>query len=63
MPPRAHRPQNQTSAASGAVTKSEYNQLVQTGISISAACAIILALSGPAYAVKMFVQYKRETAE
>ena len=54
---------NQTSAASGAVTKSEYSQLAQTGIGISVACAIILALSGLAYAVKMFVQYKRETAE
>ncbi len=54
---------NQTSAASGAVTKSEYNQLAQTGIGVSAACAIILVLSGLAYAVKMFVQYKRETAE
>ena len=54
---------NQTSVASGAVTKSEYSQLAQTGIGISVACAIILALSGLAYAVKMFVQYKRETAE
>ncbi|MFC2618294.1 MAG: conjugal transfer protein, partial [Bifidobacterium dentium] len=54
---------NQTSAVSGAVTKSEYSQLAQTGIGISVACAIILALSGLAYAVKMFVQYKRETAE
>ena len=45
------------------MTKSEYSQLAQTGIGISVACAIILALSGLAYAVKMFVQYRRETAE
>ena len=43
--------------------KSEYGQLAQTGIGISLACAAILLLAGLAYAMKTFVQYKRETSE
>lgn len=34
-----------------------------TGIGISLACAAILLLAGLAYAMKTFVQYKRETSE
>lgn len=53
---------DQTAASTGALTKSEYGQLAQTGIGISLACAAIL-LYGLAYAMKTFVQYKRETSE
>ncbi|MEO5479056.1 conjugal transfer protein, partial [Bifidobacterium adolescentis] len=54
---------DQTAASTGALTKSEYGQLAQTGIGISLACAAILLLAGLAYAMKTFVQYKRETSE
>ena len=54
---------DQTVASTGALTKSEYGQLAQTGIGISLACAAILLLAGLAYAMKTFVQYKRETSE
>jgi len=53
----------QAAASTGALTKSEYGQLAQTGIGISLACAAILLLAGLAYAMKTFVQYKRETSE
>ena len=56
-------PGDQTAASTGALTKSEYGQLAQTGIGISLACAAILLLAGLAYAMKTFVQYKRETSE
>ena len=54
---------SQTAASTGALTKSEYGQLAQTGIGISLACAAILLFAGLAYAVRMFAQYKRETSE
>ena len=54
---------DQTAESTGALTKSEYGQLAQTGIGISLACAAILLLAGLAYAMKTFVQYKRETSE
>ena len=54
---------DQTAASTGALTKSEYGQLAQTGIGISLACAAILLLAGLAYAMKTFVRYKRETSE
>ena len=43
--------------------KEYIQQLAQTGIGISLACAAILLLAGLAYAMKTFVQYKRETSE
>lgn len=54
---------NQTAASTGALTKSEYGQLAQTGIGISLACAAVLLFAGLAYAVRMLAQYKRETSE
>ena len=56
-------PKPTPAASTGALTKSEYGQLAQTGIGISLACAAILLLAGLAYAMKTFVQYKRETSE
>lgn len=52
---------SQTAASTGALTKSEYGQLAQTGIGISLVCIAILLLASLAYAVNMFVQYKRES--
>ena len=37
--------------------------LAKNAIGISLACAAILLLAGLAYAMKTFVQYKRETSE
>ena len=54
---------SQTAASTGALTKSEYGQLAQTGIGISLACAAILLFAGLAYAARLFAQYKRETSE
>ena len=54
---------SQTAASTGALTKSEYGQLAQTGIGISLACVAILLFAGLAYAVRMLAQYKRETSE